>query len=157
MGVWLPRCSLLVDRYWHVVKILKGTITAVPFLIIRTTYALLSEFQSSPNSKWSTLYGSATIFAIMGLLMEYFIVIIYIYAGMTIVPSRNQKTVVASNEGQELWEGIWSEENRKMTGIDFGVMRLKLEDSRMVPRIMGFPSPQAYVLYNMTSGAFRAY
>ena len=63
----------------------------IPFLIVRTAYALLSVFATSLNSKWDTIYGSAVAFAFMALLMEYIAVCIYLYIGLAIPSSRHHK------------------------------------------------------------------
>ena len=74
-----------------ILKILKATPLAIPFLIVRTTYALLSVFATSLDSKWDTIDGSAVAFAFMALLMEYVVVCIYLYIGFSI-PLANPRT-----------------------------------------------------------------
>jgi hypothetical protein len=60
----------------------------MPFLIVRTVYAFLGEYSNSLYSKWDPLYGSASIFACMALLMEYIVICIFIYIGFNIPSNR---------------------------------------------------------------------
>lgn len=69
-----PRCQILV-----------GAVASFPFVVVRITYAFLSIFKSnSLQSKWDALYGSATAFVLMVLIMEYIVVIIFIVVGIRI-------------------------------------------------------------------------
>jgi hypothetical protein len=61
---------------------------AMPFLIVRNVYALISVYSNESNSQWNSVTGSAAVFACMALLMEYFVVAIYLYIGLRI--SRDQ-------------------------------------------------------------------
>jgi hypothetical protein len=76
---------------------------AIPFLIIRTVYALLSVFATSLDSKWDTIYGSAVVFALMALLMEYVAVCIFVYTGLTLPSSRHHGEIQeeGANRGVE--------------------------------------------------------
>jgi hypothetical protein len=58
----------------------------MPFLIVHNVYSLISAFSNVPGSQWNPLYGSAAVLACMALLMEYFVVAIYIYIGLNISP-----------------------------------------------------------------------
>ncbi|KAL1850068.1 hypothetical protein Plec18170_007165 [Paecilomyces lecythidis] len=69
--------------------IVKKTASAMPFLIVRIAYALLSVFSS--NEKWNNLTGSIAAFVCMELLMEYVVVGIYIAVGMAIPPVGKNK------------------------------------------------------------------
>ncbi len=54
--------------------------------MVRNVYALIAAFSSVPGSQWNSLYGSAAVFACMALLMEYFVMAIYIYIGFSLTP-----------------------------------------------------------------------
>ncbi|KAJ9365594.1 hypothetical protein C8Q69DRAFT_499204 [Paecilomyces variotii] len=69
--------------------IVKGSASAMPFLIVRVAYALLSVFSTS--QKWNNLTGSIAAFVCMGLLMEYVVVGIYIGVGISIPPVGKDK------------------------------------------------------------------
>ena len=69
--------------------ILKGTSAAIPFLIVRIAYAFLSVFDTNP--KWNDLSGSIAAFFCMALLMELFVVAIYITVGLSIPQIRYNK------------------------------------------------------------------
>jgi hypothetical protein len=57
---------------------------AMPFLIVRNVYALISVYSNESDSQWNSVTGSAAVFACMALLMEYFVVAIYLYIGLKI-------------------------------------------------------------------------
>jgi hypothetical protein len=63
-------------------QIVKWLLVASPFLTLRTAYGMLGIFEATGanllTSMWSSLFGSATAFALMALLPEYIIVCIYI-------------------------------------------------------------------------------
>lgn len=66
-------------------QILKATLVAIPFLAVRIAYAYLSVFNAEGlQSKWDTLYGSVAAYAVMALLMEYIVVVIYLGVGIRI-------------------------------------------------------------------------
>jgi uncharacterized membrane protein len=56
---------------------------AIPFFVVRLVYALLTVF-STDTATWSALTGSIAPFVVMGLLMEYIVVGVYLYTGYTI-------------------------------------------------------------------------
>lgn len=59
----------------------RGLLSA-PFLAIRSTYDLLYEFTiDNVASIWNPLVGSAVAFALMCLLSEFIILMIFIYLG----------------------------------------------------------------------------
>jgi hypothetical protein len=64
-------------------KYLKWALLAAPFLVVRTIYGLISVFDANGNriltSMWSPLFGSATAFALMALLMEYIALCCFLY------------------------------------------------------------------------------
>ncbi|RAL10250.1 uncharacterized protein BO97DRAFT_436301 [Aspergillus homomorphus CBS 101889] len=87
-------CLLLVQAYFwmhlpdlsHIsYTILKAMALALPFLIVRITYLFLSVFHAS-DLRWNDLAGPITPFVLMGLLMEYAVVWIYLGTGF-IIPS----------------------------------------------------------------------
>jgi hypothetical protein len=78
-------------------KVLRGTSLAMPFSIVRLTYAFLSVYCSSET--WNSLTGPVTAFILMGLLMEYCVVLIYLYTGFSI---KSPKIDPASNDFVEL-------------------------------------------------------
>lgn len=57
----------------------------MPFLAVRNVYAIISAFGHGPNNRWDSVNGSAAIFACMVLLMEYFVVSIYLSVGLKLV------------------------------------------------------------------------
>ena len=64
----------------------------MPFLVVRIAYAFLSVFNSDGlQSKWSDLYGSVAAFVLMGLIMEYIVVVIYLGVGIRIPPVKSNK------------------------------------------------------------------
>jgi hypothetical protein len=64
-------------------QIAKWLLIASPFLALRTTYGMLGIFKATGanmfTSMWSSLFGSATAFALMALLPEYIIVCIHLH------------------------------------------------------------------------------
>ncbi|KAH8820643.1 hypothetical protein F5884DRAFT_56988 [Xylogone sp. PMI_703] len=58
---------------------LRGVTFAIPFLILRAVYGVLSAFLTPYT--WSPLDGSAVAFALMALLPEYVTILIYAYLG----------------------------------------------------------------------------
>lgn len=56
---------------------------AAPFLALRTAYGILGIFEATGanmfTSMWSSLFGSATAFALMALVPEYIIICIYVH------------------------------------------------------------------------------
>jgi len=62
---------------------------ALPFLAIRILYSTLGAFLKAP-SKFSPLTGNWGIYLIMGLLMEYAVVWLYIYGGITTTPEETK-------------------------------------------------------------------
>jgi hypothetical protein len=75
-----------------VLKYLVGSTLALPFLVVRVVYSFLSIFDNGGvlfyESKWSYLDGSLVAYIIMGLVMEYVVVCIYIFIGMMVRPSK---------------------------------------------------------------------
>jgi amino acid permease len=63
-------------------QIVRWLLLVTPFLALRTAYGMLGMFEATGanmfTSMWSSLFGSATAFALMALLPEYIIVCIYI-------------------------------------------------------------------------------
>lgn len=76
---------------------------AMPFIIVRITYLFLSVFQSS-DPKWSDLTGWVVPFLLMGLLMEYAVVCIYISTGFIIPGRREEKNMLVATHGRQLEE-----------------------------------------------------
>lgn len=68
---------------------LRAITAAMPFQIVRISYAFLTVFDPS-NPKWNALSGSIGAFVGMALLMEYIVVVMYITTGFMI--ERVQKT-----------------------------------------------------------------
>lgn len=56
----------------------------MPFFIVRLTYAFLSIYRGADDETWDPLNGPVAPFLIMALLMEYFVVVIYLYLGFNI-------------------------------------------------------------------------
>ncbi|KAE8352208.1 hypothetical protein BDV28DRAFT_5354 [Aspergillus coremiiformis] len=68
--------------------ILKAMALALPFIIVRITYLFLSSLHGS-DRRWNDLTGPIAPFLVMGLLMEYVVVCIYLVTGFIIPPWRN--------------------------------------------------------------------
>lgn len=77
---------------FRVVKYLIGSTLALPFLVVRVVYSFLSIFDNGGDlfyeSKWSYLDGSLAAYIVMGLVMEYVVVCIYISVGMMARPPK---------------------------------------------------------------------
>ncbi|KAJ5190957.1 uncharacterized protein N7498_009942 [Penicillium cinerascens] len=91
---WLIVCQVYFSRSHDSlsapsIKILQGTITAIPFLIVRVTYLLLSVFHPDHN-KWSALFGDIDAWIVMVLVMEYIVVWLYIGTGYRIPATNSQ-------------------------------------------------------------------
>lgn len=56
----------------------------MPFFIVRLTYAFLSIYRAAEDNTWDPLNGPIAPFLVMALLMEYCVVIIYLYSGFRI-------------------------------------------------------------------------
>lgn len=62
---------------------LKTMVFSTPFIVVRITYLFLSVLHTS-DLRWNALQGPIAPFLVMGLLMEYFVVCIYLIAGIMI-------------------------------------------------------------------------
>jgi len=84
--------------------IVKWLLIASPFLALRAAYGILGIFEAIGaqmfTSMWSPLFGSATAFALMGLLPEYIIVCIYIHVLRFRVKSSKKMKLLLS-EGRD--------------------------------------------------------
>lgn len=61
-------------------------------MLVRIIYACLSSFDANPlTSKWNSFSGSLTAFVVMGLIMEYIVVVDYLTVGFLIPPVRSAK------------------------------------------------------------------
>ncbi|RAK95357.1 uncharacterized protein BO80DRAFT_487172 [Aspergillus ibericus CBS 121593] len=92
-------CLLVVQAYLWIHRqeisqlsqtILQSLALALPFIIVRITYLFLSVFQAS-DLRWNDLVGPIAPFLLMGLLMEYAVVCIYLATGFIIPSWRNMK------------------------------------------------------------------
>ena len=63
---------------------------ALPFLVVRITYLFLSVF-SATDLRWNDLAGPIAPFVLMGLLMEYAVVWVYLGTGFVIPSWREMK------------------------------------------------------------------
>lgn len=54
-----------------------------PFIVVRINYLFLSVLHTS-DLRWNALLGPIAPFLVMGLLMEYFVVCIYLSTGLMI-------------------------------------------------------------------------
>ncbi|EGY22389.1 hypothetical protein VD0002_g935 [Verticillium dahliae] len=62
---------------------IRFALVSVPFLAVRTAYGLLYAFTiHDPNTIWNPLVGSAAAFALTCLLVEYIVLMIFIYLGI---------------------------------------------------------------------------
>ena len=58
-------------------------------MIVRNLYGILEYTEKEwATSKWSPVFGSAVIFALMALLMEYVAICIWLWVGYTTPPDR---------------------------------------------------------------------
>ncbi|KAL1965849.1 hypothetical protein VTN77DRAFT_5170 [Rasamsonia byssochlamydoides] len=81
--------------------ILKGASSAMPFFVVRLTYAFLSIFRPL-DLTWSALDGSVAPLVVMALLMEYIVVCIYLLVGFSIPPAsanEQRQSVECGNDG----------------------------------------------------------
>ena len=70
-------------------QIIKGTLLAAPFIVIRNIYGHLEvSFENNLESVWSPVFGNAVAFALMALWMEYIAICIYFYVGYSLPPDR---------------------------------------------------------------------
>ena len=60
--------------------LLYAAAASIPFLIIRIIFNVLQTYQVD-NSRFSSVMGSVAIYAVMAILMEFFVVLIYLAAG----------------------------------------------------------------------------
>ncbi|KMP01725.1 hypothetical protein DIZ76_010951 [Coccidioides immitis] len=84
---WFKRSGLTQTS---VTKVLRGISTAMPFCLVRLTYLFLSIFRPS-EPRWNELLGDTAPYVVMGLLMEYAVVCIYIFTGFQIPPSKKTR------------------------------------------------------------------
>ena len=71
------------------IQVILALFVACPFLAVRTAYGLLQvQHQENIASKWNPLYGSASLFAGMALLMEYITLAFLMSVGFSIPPDR---------------------------------------------------------------------
>jgi len=89
--------------YTHSPQLLKAISIALPFLVVRTVYSVLSTFSSStfsvtattPNdsslARFNIVTGEWQIYLVMDMLMEYAVVIIYTVAGLMLPLDRDYK------------------------------------------------------------------
>lgn len=64
---------------------------ALPFIVVRITYLFLSVVQPS-DLRWNDLAGPIAPYLLMGLLMEYAVVCIYLAIGFIIPVQRGKKS-----------------------------------------------------------------
>ena len=79
-------------------QILRGTTLAIPFLIIRITYAFLAVFRYT-DQRWNDLSGSVGIFVAMALIMEYAVVCLYLGVGYMIPSVKSPKKAESTTAG----------------------------------------------------------
>ncbi|KAJ5765301.1 hypothetical protein N7520_004860 [Penicillium odoratum] len=65
--------------------LLKAMTLGTPFIVVRITYLFLSVLHTS-DLKWNALLGPIAPFLVMGLLMEYFVVGVYLTTGVMMSP-----------------------------------------------------------------------
>ncbi|KAK5168340.1 uncharacterized protein LTR77_006909 [Saxophila tyrrhenica] len=81
---WTLRSSLIPSSR----KILMGGLATAPFLIVRNLYGILEYAQHDwATGHWSPVFGSAVLFALMALLMEYVAICIWLWVGFTTPPN----------------------------------------------------------------------
>jgi uncharacterized membrane protein YozB (DUF420 family) len=84
---WAHRSRLTAAR-----KMLLGAFTlAIPFLVVRIVYSFLGAFASTLFSQWSPVRGSWRAFLVMGLIMEYIVVLIYLYTGISLPSGKEER------------------------------------------------------------------
>jgi hypothetical protein len=88
--------------------------SALPFLAVRVVYSVLSAYSGSPIStptssttsslsKFNIVNGECQIYLVMGLVMEYIVVLVYITAG-TLIPQQDVDDFPSQKEPMELRE-----------------------------------------------------
>lgn len=71
----------------------------MPFFIVRLAYAFLSVYRD--DDTWNSLTGPVAPFIVMALLMEYCVVVIYLYTGFKIHPSTKASTAHNNQQWDE--------------------------------------------------------
>ena len=70
--------------------LLRAFTVAIPFLIVRVAYSILGAFATTVFSKWSPVRGAWRAFLVMGLIMEFIVVLIYVVTGLSIPQSKEE-------------------------------------------------------------------
>ncbi|KAE8555688.1 hypothetical protein TMatcc_002954 [Talaromyces marneffei ATCC 18224] len=73
--------------------VLRNASLTMPFFVVRLTYAFLSIYRA--DQTWNSLTGPVVPFIVMALLMEYCVVIIYLYTGYKIGYPEEHTTRIA--------------------------------------------------------------
>ncbi|EED22791.1 conserved hypothetical protein [Talaromyces stipitatus ATCC 10500] len=75
---WSRRSQLSRTSFF----VLRSASIAMPFFVVRLTYAFLSIYHQ--DQTWNSLTGPVVPFILMALLMEYCVVLIYLYTGFKV-------------------------------------------------------------------------
>ncbi|TFB02663.1 hypothetical protein CCMA1212_005444 [Trichoderma ghanense] len=79
--------------------VLRGGLLASPFLITRTIFGLLEvALQDDSSSPFNPVVGNAVAFALMALLPEYVVVLVYLHTGFSVAPDRGVVREVVEEE-----------------------------------------------------------
>ncbi|PCG93919.1 Hypothetical protein PENO1_060730 [Penicillium occitanis (nom. inval.)] len=79
-------------------KVLSSASLAMPFFIVRLTYAFLSIYRQ--DQTWNSLTGPVAPFIVMALLMEYCVLLIYLYTGYKISYPEEHATRIAGQANE---------------------------------------------------------
>ncbi|KAI9761121.1 MAG: hypothetical protein M1840_002018 [Geoglossum simile] len=71
--------------------LLRAFTLAIPFLVVRIVYSILGAFASTSFSKWSPVRGSWRAFLVMGLIMEFVVVLVYAVTGVSLPDSKEER------------------------------------------------------------------
>ncbi|CAL1702531.1 unnamed protein product [Somion occarium] len=109
---WAQRDRIMEHRR----KLLIGISLALPFLGVRVIYAVLSSYAPvDPNdtngslAKFSTSTGAWAIYLGMAVIMEFIVVLIYTFCGITIPMLNDHKQGSTTNDYMENGSYDWSE------------------------------------------------
>ena len=82
-------------------QVLRGTLIAAPFIILRCVYGILEVVSGYTSSVWSPIFGSIPAFVLMALVSEYIPICIWLYIGYSMPPSRGVGAPVGRTNRQK--------------------------------------------------------
>lgn len=84
----------------------------MPFIAVRIAYGILSAFTDF-TSQWDPVFGSPVIFALMGLLMEFIALCIYVHLGFYTIKKTRDGTHLPGRDDSQFW-GRRGRRNRRV-------------------------------------------